>query len=208
MSNGHATMPPRPTRSRSRPPASSITTASWRSSAATPAGFTVAQDCRAALSAADGADDAAVRGRRRAGGDAEAASPQPLRVRVVNGQAPVIGARVRFSVETGNGSLSVAQPVATIVPNGIATCGWTLGDVGSGPQQRARRAARRGRHPDPGPGLALQRRSQPRRPVVCGRRRPGGDAGRPSAAIAATALARAGDQQPGAGDRRRACSSR
>ncbi len=61
--------------------------------------------------------------------------PQSLAVRVVNGQAPVIGARVQFTVEAGGGSLSVAQPVSTIAPNGIATCGWTLGDVGSGAQR-------------------------------------------------------------------------
>jgi len=72
------------------------------------------------------------------GGDGQEARPgtplpQPLRVRVVNEQAPVIGAQVRFAVRLGGGSLSVAQPVATVSPNGIAECGWTLG--AAGPQQ-------------------------------------------------------------------------
>ena len=57
--------------------------------------------------------------------------PQTLRARVVNGQAPVIGAQVRFTVTQGGGSLSVAQPVATTAPNGIAECGWTLGAAGA-----------------------------------------------------------------------------
>jgi hypothetical protein len=69
------------------------------------------------------------------GGDGQEAMPgnalpQPLRVRVVNGQAPVIGAQVRFTVVQGGGSLSVAQPMPTTGPNGIAECGWTLGAAG------------------------------------------------------------------------------
>ena len=72
------------------------------------------------------------------GGDGQEALPgqplsQPLRVRVVNGQAPVIGAQVQFTLVAGGGSLSVAAPVAAIAPDGIAECGWTLGP--SGPQQ-------------------------------------------------------------------------
>jgi hypothetical protein len=59
--------------------------------------------------------------------------PQPLRVRVVNGQAPVFGAQVLFTNLAGGGSLSVGGPVATASPDGITECGWTLG--GSGAQQ-------------------------------------------------------------------------
>ena len=73
-------------------------------------------------------------------GDGQEARPNELlqhslSVRVVNGQAPVIDAKVKFTVETGNGSLSVAQPVATLAPDGIASCGWTLGNAASGTQR-------------------------------------------------------------------------
>jgi hypothetical protein len=61
------------------------------------------------------------------------ALPHSLRVRVANGQTPVIGARVRFTVVAGGGTLSVNAPVATVGPHGIAECAWTLGP--SGPQQ-------------------------------------------------------------------------
>ena len=61
--------------------------------------------------------------------------PQPLCVRVVNGQAPVIGAAVQFTVEPGGGVLTVAQPVITQAPDGIAACGWTLGNSASGCQR-------------------------------------------------------------------------
>jgi hypothetical protein len=57
--------------------------------------------------------------------------PQPLRVRVVNGQAPVSGAQVQFIVTAGGGTLSVNAPVATVAPDGIAECTWTLGPAGS-----------------------------------------------------------------------------
>ena len=60
------------------------------------------------------------------------ALPQPLRVRVANGQTPVIGARVRFTLMAGGGSLA-ASVVSTVGPHGIAECAWTLGP--SGPQQ-------------------------------------------------------------------------
>jgi len=59
--------------------------------------------------------------------------PQPLRVRVANGQHPVIGAKVQFTLKSGGGSLSVTSPVATTTPDGVAECVWTLGR--SGPQQ-------------------------------------------------------------------------
>jgi hypothetical protein len=71
------------------------------------------------------------------GGDGQEAMPgeplpQPLQVRVANGQWPVPGRRVRFSVIEGGGSLSASQPVATVAPDGLAQCEWTLGaTVGS-----------------------------------------------------------------------------
>lgn len=66
------------------------------------------------------------------GGDGQEAMPgnplpHPLQVRVLNGQWPVVGRRVRFTVVSGGGTLSVNQPVATTGPNGIAECLWTLG---------------------------------------------------------------------------------
>jgi len=63
------------------------------------------------------------------------AVPLPLRVRVANGQVPVIGAKVTFTIRAGGGTLSPAQS-ATAGSDGIAECKtWTLGPAGSGPQQ-------------------------------------------------------------------------
>lgn len=75
------------------------------------------------------------------GGDGQQAMPntllpQPLRVRVLNGQTPVIGALVQFQVTRGGGLLSANAPVATTVVDapaglvGIAECTWTLGAAG------------------------------------------------------------------------------
>ena len=90
-------------------------------------GFTVVQDCRALFPPLT-----ALTTLLYAGGDGQEAMPDnplplTLRVRVVNGQAPVIGARVQFTVTHGGGTLSVAQPVPTTGTDGIAECGWTLG---------------------------------------------------------------------------------
>ncbi len=95
--------------------------------------FTVVQDCRKLFPPLT-----ALTTLLYVGGDGQEAPPGqplplPLRARVVNGSAPVIGARVRFTVTQGGGSLSAAQPVVTTAPDGIAQCGWTLGT--SGPQQ-------------------------------------------------------------------------
>ncbi len=70
------------------------------------------------------------------GGDGQEALPGsvlplPLRVRVVNGQAPVIGAQVQFTRVAGGGTVSLAAPVATTAPDGIAECAWTLGPGGA-----------------------------------------------------------------------------
>ncbi len=74
--------------------------------------------------------------------------PQPLCVRVVNGQRPVDGAQVKFTVEQGGGEFLPKQPptrvTSTIITThtitthpvptplgeqGIAECGWELGDA-------------------------------------------------------------------------------
>ena len=94
-------------------------------------GFTIVQDCRELFPPLTELTTLLY-----VGGDGQEAMPgnplpQTLRARVVNGQAPVIGAQVRFTVMQGGGSLSVAQPVTTTGPNGIAECGWTLGGVGA-----------------------------------------------------------------------------
>jgi hypothetical protein len=73
------------------------------------------------------------------GGDGQAAMPghalpHPLQVRVVNGQAPVIGATVRFTVAEGGGVLD-GSTVDAAAPHGIAEIGWTLGGEGSGSQR-------------------------------------------------------------------------
>lgn len=75
------------------------------------------------------------------GGDGQDTTPggalaEPLRVRVARGALPVAGARVRFAVETGGGSLAVVAPwgtqsgasvVASCDAQGLAQCNWQLG---------------------------------------------------------------------------------
>ncbi len=97
----------------------------------TAGGFTVVQDCRELFPPLTDLVTLLY-----AGGDGQEAMPgnalpQTLRVRVVNGQTPVIGAKVLFTVKSGGGSLSGAQPVATTGPNGMAECTWTLGASGA-----------------------------------------------------------------------------
>lgn len=72
------------------------------------------------------------------GGDGQEAMPgqplpKPLEVGVANGGWPVAGVKVRFTIESGGGTLN---PAASGVPprvelltdaNGIARCSWTLG---------------------------------------------------------------------------------
>jgi hypothetical protein len=78
-----------------------------------------------------------------AGGGGQEATPQnpalgsPLRVGVANGKWPVRGARVRFEVQSGGGSLSGpgAGGVVTTGEDGMASCSWTLGSTE--PKQRA-----------------------------------------------------------------------
>ncbi|MBS0291533.1 MAG: hypothetical protein JSS01_03280 [Proteobacteria bacterium] len=67
------------------------------------------------------------------GGDGQEAAPgaalaEPLRVRVARGALPLAGARVRFTVEAGGGSLGNAD--ATTDGLGQAQCPWQLGAAG------------------------------------------------------------------------------
>ncbi|MBK9095065.1 MAG: hypothetical protein IPM84_20350 [Anaerolineae bacterium] len=81
----------------------------------------------------------------------------------MNGQAPVIGAPVQFALMVGGGSLSANAPVATIAPDGIAECIWTLGL--DGPQQvQAVRVVGRRRERGAGSSPGLQRHGQRRQP--------------------------------------------
>lgn len=75
------------------------------------------------------------------GGDGQDTTPggalaEPLRVRVARGALPLAGARVRFTVEAGGGSLALAAPWgtqsgatvdATCDAQGLAQCNWQLG---------------------------------------------------------------------------------
>jgi hypothetical protein len=68
-----------------------------------------------------------------AGGDGQEvmpdrALPQPLRVGVANGEFPVQGAKVRFHIESGGGSLHPIDDGITDA-QGIAACEWTPGAV-------------------------------------------------------------------------------
>lgn len=67
------------------------------------------------------------------GGDGQEAVPgaplaEPLRVRVARGALPLAGARVRFTVETGGGTLGSTE--ATTNALGQAECTWQLGAAG------------------------------------------------------------------------------
>ncbi|WP_326538111.1 DUF6519 domain-containing protein [Pseudorhodoferax sp.] len=75
------------------------------------------------------------------GGDGQDTTPggalaEPLRVRVARGALPVPGARVRFAVEAGGGSLALVAPWGTQTgasvdaacdAQGLAQCNWRLG---------------------------------------------------------------------------------
>jgi hypothetical protein len=84
-------------------------------------------------------------------GDGQEAMPGnkldwPLQVRVVNGQHPVAGARVHFTLEAGSGTLSGSTVEST--SDGIAECEWTLGT--SGKQQVKAELRDAAGHPVPG----------------------------------------------------------
>lgn len=51
--------------------------------------------------------------------------PQPFRVGVANGEYPVQGAKVRFEIVVGGGSLAPVSGIAFTNTDGIAECSWT-----------------------------------------------------------------------------------
>lgn len=65
--------------------------------------------------------------------------PQPLRAGVANGQWPVAGATVRFTVTSGNGSLQGEGQSVDIITDaaGVASCSWQLGSQAANQQVRA-----------------------------------------------------------------------
>lgn len=87
-----------------------------------------------------------------AGGDGQEAMPghmlpNPIRVGVANGEWPVTGAKVRFTLESGNGVLSLsgapsfspeALPLVVAAVNGLAICYWKVGD-GIAPHSKLQR---------------------------------------------------------------------
>lgn len=66
--------------------------------------------------------------------------PQPLIVRVNNGALPRAGARVRFAIESGGGTLAAGGGSGAVVEvetgaDGLASAQWTLGPGASAPQR-------------------------------------------------------------------------
>ncbi len=55
--------------------------------------------------------------------------PQSLKVAVANGEWPVEGAKVRFSIEDGGGTLDPATGIVGTGSDGIAECVWTPGNI-------------------------------------------------------------------------------
>jgi len=60
--------------------------------------------------------------------------PLPLKVGVANGEWPVAGARVRFSVAVGGGTVSAPGGIATTGADGIASCNWTINATAANPE--------------------------------------------------------------------------
>ncbi|HEY5756512.1 MAG TPA: DUF6519 domain-containing protein [Steroidobacter sp.] len=78
------------------------------------------------------------------GGDGQESAPgqpvpQPLLVGVANGQWPVAGANVRFTITAGSGTLQGSQTPVTVTTDaaGIASCAWTLGAATANQQVEA-----------------------------------------------------------------------
>lgn len=169
--------------------------------------FTVAQDCRQLFPPLTRLVTLLY-----VGGDGQEAMPgqplpQPLRARVLNGATPVIGARVRFTVTQGGGSLTAAQPVLTTAPDGIAECGWTPGATGA--QQVTAVLLDAGDTPVPGQVLRFGANLSLARGGYCVCVGPGGDYQRLDEALKdligrgerdICICLRPGDQEPGAID--------
>ncbi len=85
------------------------------------------------------------------GGDGQEAMPghqlpYPIQVGIANGEWPVTGAKVRFSLASGDGELSLSEapftsaelPVVVVSADGLATCYWKLGS-GVSPHSKQQR---------------------------------------------------------------------
>ena len=109
------------------------------------------------------------------GGDGQEAMPgeflaEPLRVRVLNGGVPVEGRSVRFTIESGDGSLDAGllpsgsgmlaagtEQIAITRDDGIAECRWSLTEdvSGTSPPRPLVRAALLDHGDDPIPGQEI-----------------------------------------------------
>lgn len=58
----------------------------------------------------------------------------PLKVGIANGEWPVAGARVRFTVNVGTGTLTVAGGIAITDADGMASCGWAVDSATPNPE--------------------------------------------------------------------------
>jgi len=58
----------------------------------------------------------------------------PLKVGVANGEWPVAGARVRFTVTAGGGLLNPAGGLVFTGPDGIAPCAWSINSTATNPE--------------------------------------------------------------------------
>ncbi len=58
----------------------------------------------------------------------------PLKVGVANGEWPVAGARVRFTIKIGGGTLTPAGGLVLTGPDGIASCGWSVNSTAPNPE--------------------------------------------------------------------------
>ncbi len=58
----------------------------------------------------------------------------PLKVGVANGEWPVAGARVRFTVKVGSGTLTPATGIVPTGIDGIASCAWAIDSTTANPE--------------------------------------------------------------------------
>lgn len=58
----------------------------------------------------------------------------PLKVGVANGEWPVAGARVRFTVKVGGGTLTPANGIVFTGADGIASCAWSINSTAPNPE--------------------------------------------------------------------------
>lgn len=63
--------------------------------------------------------------------------PLPLKVGVSNGKWPVAGARVRFTVKVGGGTLNPASGIVLTDAEGVATCSWSVNATSPSPEVMA-----------------------------------------------------------------------